>query len=401
LKDILFSERNQLITYILIIFSAPFIMCKYYLQNLIGSISESHFEIVGHSIKIVPLLFFVFLLFIIIVSLKRINYFRLLSFAFILVVIYIGQNISDFYMGHSLHDIQNNWHYIAYTLFSYLMYRYLSSKKVVPAKIISYTFIAAVIISTSDEAFQLNMTNRVFDLGDIGKDILGSVIGLILIFFIIENGSIIRNGWHFRQKKISDYPKNPLSLLFLELVLTLIFLSISSILTEKAFRFNAIIISLAFFVLFFIVFHLSIYKSVRVFLMGLVVVQLVSFAVFSRKDIVYNDKSIVIYKGIPIPYFDVMFFENGTFRLVDKKSFFQYVDLYTIKKYATSILLLGSGENGEGGNGLAKKEKMQFIVNKETKNMLQVIILKNSEAVTLYNNLKKQNKKVTFIFHHE
>ena len=376
-------------------------MCKYYLQNLIGNISESHFEVMGHIIKIVPLLFLTFLLFIIIISLKRINYFRLLSFTFIALVIYLGQNISDFYIGQSIYDIQNNWHYFAYILFSYLMYRYLNSKKVVPAKIILFTFFAAMIISTSDEMFQLHMTNRVFDLGDIGKDILGSVIGLILIFFIIENGNIIRNGWHFRQKKISDYLKNPLSLLFLELVFTIIFLSFSSILTDKPVRFNAIIISLTFFVLFFIVFHLSVYKSVRSILFGLVVIQLVSFAVFSRKDIIYNAKNIVIYKGIPIPYFDVMFFENGSFRLVDKKSFFRYVDLYTINKYTTAILLLGSGENGKGGNGLAKKEKMQFAVNKETKDIIQIIILKNREAVTLYNNLKKQNKKVAFILHHE
>ena len=376
-------------------------MCKYYLQNLIGNISESHFEVMGHIIKIVPLLFLTFLLFIIIISLKRINYFRLLSFTFIALVIYLGQNISDFYIGQSIYDIQNNWHYFAYILFSYLMYRYLNSKKVVPAKIILFTFFAAMIISTSDEMFQLHMTNRVFDLGDIGKDILGSVIGLILIFFIIENGNIIRNGWHFRQKKISDYLKNPLSLLFLELVFTIIFLSFSSILTDKPVRFNAIIISLTFFVLFFIVFHLSVYKSVRSILFGLVVIQLVSFAVFSRKDIIYNAKNIVIYKGIPIPYFDVMFFENGSFRLVDKKSFFRYVDLYTINKYTTAILLLGSGENGKGGNGLAKKEKMQFAVNKETKDIMQIIILKNSEAVTLYNNLKKKNKKVAFILHHE
>ena len=401
LKDILFSERNQLITYILIIFSAPFIMCKYYLQNLIGTISESDFEVMGHIIKIIPLLFLIFLFFIIIISLKRINYFRLLSFTFILLVIYLGQNISDFYLGHSLYDIQNNWHYIAYSLFSYLMYRYLKSKEVTPAKIILFIFLTAMIISTSDEAFQLQMTNRVFDLGDIGKDILGSVIGLIMIFFIIENGKIIQNGWHFRQKRISDYFKNPLSLLFLELVFTIIFLSISSILTEKPVRFNAVIITLIFYILFFVTFHLSVYKSVRLILSGLVVIQLVSFAVFCRKDIVYNAKNIVIYKGIPIPYFDVMFFENGTFRLVDKKSFFQYVDLHTIQKYANAVLLLGSGENGKGGNGLAKKEKMQFSVNKETKDIMQVVILKNSEAVTLYNNLKKQNKKVTFILHHE
>ena len=245
------------------------------------------------------------------------------------------------------------------------------------------------------------MTNRVFDLGDIAKDILGAVIGLILIFLVIENGKIIHNGWNFRQKKISDYFKNPLSLLFLELVFTIIFLSFSSLLTEKFVRLNSVIISFIFFGIFFIIFHLSAYKIVKFFLLALVVIQLISYGIFCRKDIVYNAQNIIIYKGIPIPYFDVMFFENGTFRLVDKKSFFQYVDLIIIKSFTNDILLLGSGETGKGGNGLAKKEKMQFIVNKVKKKMMQVLILKNREAVTMYNNLKKQNKKVVFILHHE
>lgn len=376
-------------------------MCKYYLQPLIGDISELAFKVLGCNIKIVPLCFIIFLIFIIFISIKHINKFRILSAIFIFFIILIGQYISDFYLGNPIYDIQNNWHYIAYTLFSYLMYRYLSYKKITPAKIIFYTFLAATIISTSDEFFQLNMTNRVFDLSDIAKDILGSVIGLILIFFIIENGNIIRNGWHFRQKKISDYLKNPLSLLFLELVFTFIFLSFSSILTDKSVRFNAIIISLAFFVLFFIVFHLSTYKIVKFFLLILIIIQLISYGIFCKKNIVYNAHNIIIYKGIPIPYFDVLFFDNGLFRLVDKKSFFRYVDLIRLKYFTNDILLLGSGETGKGGNGFAKKEKMQFTVNKEKKKMMQVLILKNRDAVTIYNNLKKQNKKVVFVLHHE
>jgi hypothetical protein len=87
--------------------------------------------------------------------------------------------------------------------------------------------------------------------------------------------------------------------------------------------------------------------------------------------------------------------------LVDKKDFFQYVDLYTINKHTSDILILASGETGKGGNGLAKKEKMQFTVNKNTKNIMQIMILRNRDAVTLFNNLKKQKKKVTMVLHHE
>ncbi|MBL7149719.1 MAG: VanZ family protein [Candidatus Cloacimonetes bacterium] len=264
-------------------------------------------------------------------------------------------------MGNPIYDIQNNWHYIAYTLLSYLIYRYLNSKKIVPAKIIFYTFLAATIISTSDEFFQLNMTNRVFDLSDIAKDILGSVIGLILIFFIIENGNIIRNGWHFRQNKISDYLKNPLSLLFLELVFAIIFLSFTSILTDKPLRFNAVIISLTFFVLFFIVFHLSTYKIVKFFLLILIIIQLISYGIFCKKNIIYNAHNIIIYKGIPIPYFDVMFFENGLFRLVDKKSFFRYVDLIRLKYFTNDILLLEVEKPEKAAMDLLKKRKCNLL----------------------------------------
>ena len=96
-----------------------------------------------------------------------------------------------------------------------------------------------------------------------------------------------------------------------------------------------------------------------------------------------------------------MFFENGFFRLVDKKTYFQLPDLIRLKSYSNDILLLSSGETGKGGGGLSKKEKMQFIVNEVKQKPLQVLILKNKEAVLIYNKLKEQNKRVVFVLHHE
>ncbi len=401
LKEFLFSRRNQLIVYILIIFIAPFIMCKYYLQPTIAKISELSFHLDGFEIKTIPAISGVLLLIILCLIIKRINLFQILSMLFILLIIAIGQYVSDFYMGNPFYDIQSNWHYVAYTIFSYLMYRYLSYSKIVPAKIILYTYITAMLISTADEFFQLSMTNRVFDPGDIAKDILGAVIGLILIFFVIENGKMIQNGWNFRQKKFSGYFKNPSSLLLLELILTIIFLCFSSVLTEKNVRINAVFISVAVFGIVSLLFHFFKYKVVKFILLFLVICQLVSFGIFCRKNIIYNSQSLTIYKGIPIPYFDVMFFENGFFRLVDKKTFFQLPDLVRIKSYTNDILLLGSGETGKGGGGLAKKEEMQFIVNEVKQKPLQVLILKNKEAFLMFNKLKEQNKRVVFILHHE
>ena len=401
MKEILFSRRNQLLIYISVIFIAPFIMCKYYLQPLIGNISNLDFNLFNYNIKIVPIIIFISILLILLFTFKHINRIRILSAIFILSIILLAQYIADFYLGNPFYDIQNNWHYVAYSIFSYLMYRYLQSKEIAPARIIIHTFFAALLISTSDEFFQLNMTNRVFDLGDIAKDVLGAIIGLIFIFFIIENGKIIRNGWYLRQRKLSGYFQHPLSILFMELIFTLIFLCISSILTNTDFMIQSILISIFVFFIIMLIFHFSKYKFIKYILSGLILLQLISFGIFYKKNIIFNSQNLIIYKGIPIPYFDLIIFENGFFRLADKKSTFYYVDRNKIYGFTNNILLIGSGETGKGGGGFPKNEKMQFATNTVKHNIIQILKLKNDNAVKIFNNLTKQNKKVVFILHHE
>ena len=401
MKEILFSRRNQLIIYISVIFIAPFITCKYYLQPLIGNISQLGFNLFHYNIKTIPTTISIFILLILLFTFKHINRIRILSALFILSIILLAHYVADFYMGSTVYDIQNNWHYVAYAIFSYLMYCYLQSKEMAPARIIIYTFFAALVISTSDEFFQLNMTNRVFDLGDIAKDVLGSVIGLIFIFFIIENGKIIHNGWHFRQRKLSGYFLNPLSILFLELIFTLIFLCISSILTNKDFMIQSIFISIFVFIFIMFIFHFSKYKFIKYILSGLILLQLISFGIFYKKNITFNSQNLIIYKGILIPYFDIIIFENGFFRLADKKSAFNYVDLNKIYGFTNNILLIGSGETGKGGGGFQKNEKMQFATNTVKHKVIQILRLKNDNAVKMFNNLKRHNKKVVFILHYE
>lgn len=401
MEDILFSRRNQLVAYILIIFFAPFIMCRYYLQSLIGEISSLEISLLSIDIKLIPVIAFLFLLFIIFINRKNFNKLRILTCLFILLILYLAQSISDFYMIHSFYDIQNNWHYIAYAGFSYLMYRYLQYRKLEPAKIIKITFIAAALISSSDEFFQLNMTNRVFDIGDIAKDVLGAVLGLIIIFFILENGKIVNNGWKIRQKKLSNYLRNPLSVLFLIFMFAIIFLCISSTLTDQKYILQTLLISIFVFFIFILILQLSRYKICRIILLALIILQLISFGIFYSKNVTFSSSHITIYKGIPIPYFDIMIFENGLFRLVDKKTSFNYVDLKKIYSFTSNILLIGKGETGKGGLGFPKDEKMQFVPNDSKLNVTQVLNLRNNNAIKIFNNLKKQQKKVVFILHHE
>ncbi|MCD6176907.1 MAG: hypothetical protein J7K29_03610, partial [Candidatus Cloacimonetes bacterium] len=122
---------------------------------------------------------------------------------------------------------------------------------------------------------------------------------------------------------------------------------------------------------------------------------------YYNSNIVYNRKGMIVYKGIPIPYFDIMIFPDGTFRLVDKKIYFNQKDkVNRIFKYANDILLIGSGENGEGGMGFIDEQReTQFIFNSQKKLPLQVIVLKTPNACKEFNLLKNKGYDVMFIIH--
>ena len=122
---------------------------------------------------------------------------------------------------------------------------------------------------------------------------------------------------------------------------------------------------------------------------------------YNNSNIVYNKKGIVVYKGIPIPYFDIMIFPNGTFRLVDKKIYFNQKDKFNrIYMHANDILLIGSGKDGKGGKGfIDEKRETQFVFNPIKKLPLQVIVLKTPEACEEFNLLKSKGYDVMFIIH--
>ncbi len=81
--------------------------------------------------------------------------------------------------------------------------------------------------------------------------------------------------------------------------------------------------SIGVFLIFFLVFHNSqkkVYRNIFISIaIILVAFQSFFFIKYYNGNIIYNTKGLIVYKGIPIPYFDIMIYPNGTFRLVDKK----------------------------------------------------------------------------------
>jgi len=108
---------------------------------------------------------------------------------------------------------------------------------------------------------------------------------------------------------------------------------------------------------------------------------------------------MVVYRGVPIPYFDFMIFENGCFRPVDKKAYFNHPDINFFFTKASNILLIGSGQEAIPRMGFREDLTSQFIYNEVTGEPLQVIILPTEEACGVFNRLKREKKKVVFIVH--
>ncbi|MCD4818418.1 MAG: VanZ family protein [Candidatus Cloacimonetes bacterium] len=398
-----YSPLINMILYALLLIATPFLLLQNYLQTSIGKLSELFFEVSGFKIPYVVVFALMLAIVLIIKNLKHLTRYRIISILITFFLIFIGQKLSDFYFNHKFYELQYNWHYFAYGIFSFIAYRYFKSKNKPNAMIIFLTFISAISISTFDEFIQIYISNRIFDIGDIGKDVWGTIIGMFFIFFVINEGEIIKHGWKLREKKIKDYFNNSFSILFLGTILTLILLFTSSILTDMEYLTLAIIISIGIFFIFFLIFHLSqrnFFK--RIFIVVAIfyfLVQGVFFLKYHNNNIIRNSYGITVYKGIPLLFFDIMIYENGFFRLVDKKHFFNKRDINTICNYTNDILLIGSGQYGKGGNGFPEKMITQFIFNSVNMKPLQVIILDTPEACKKYNQLKKEGYNVLFIIH--
>ena len=187
------------------------------------------------------------------------------------------------------------------------------------------------------------------------------------------------------------------------MIFSFLLLAIGSILTDMQYLWIATTISIGLFFLIFFLIHFSQKKLWRIvficFFSILIVAQSISFIVYHDENIVFNTYGLTVYKGIPIPFFDILIHPNRSFRLIDKKHSFNIRDKNMLNTLAQDILLIGSGSEGLGGKGFPEDVKTQFQYNPVTNRGLQIIILKTPEAVKIFNRLKSERKNVLFIIH--
>jgi VanZ family protein len=400
---IIFKPATHQILYTLLLIATPFLLLQNYLQAFVGEASALTYSLGGMDIPVSLTIAMAIIGVILCFSYKKLNRFRAISWLIVIVLFWIGQNSTDYYFNHKFYELQFNWHYFAYAIFAFINYRALSLKKSSPQKIIKLTFVAALGASTLDELIQVPLSNRIFDLGDISKDIWGAMIGLFIIYFILENGGIVRNGWKLRQRAITEYTKNPFSLLIILFILSYIFMVISSLLTETTFILTAVLITLLLFGTVFMIIHLTQFKLWRNLILAfsalLFIIQAYSFGKHFNDNIVSTSKNILNYKGIPIIYFDVLIYPDGLFRLVDKKTEFNQRDQQTIIQKCENIIVFGTGMEGDGGKGFPFSEEIQFIFKELNMKGVQIILQNNKEACKTFNRIKKEGKRPALVYH--
>lgn len=401
-KEVL-SPKLNLLLYSLLLILFPLLLLQNFMQEIIGTLSSLTFGFMGievpYIVAIALLIFTVFL----VAAKKTLNKRQLISWAIALFLWFLGQQITDYYLNNSFYDLQNNWHYLAYGLFAFIAYNSLSKNQKSTSSLILNIFIWAFIISAFDETLQIFLSNRVFDISDIAKDLLGTIAGIIVIFIGYKNPEIIKNGWKIRENKIKDYFNNPLSTIVFLGIFTFILLFVSSNLTDSKYVMHILLITLLLFLVIFLLVHNTRTKKGRwMVALGFAIlfaIQVFSFIKNYNNNITYHKSGITLYKGIPLLYFDVMIFENGSFRYVDKKTTFNNADISFFNEKASNILLIGSEENNKDRLGFPMAITSQFIYNLKQKKPVQVIILPSSQACKVYNRLKNEGKAVTFIIH--
>ena len=397
------STRLDLILYSMLLVATPMVMIRNSLQQAITSLSGLSFTVVGVTLPLVLSIIVFAGLAVLIWKFRSVTWRHVLAAAIVLLMDAVAQQFADFYSDQRFYDLQQNWHYVAYGFFAVVVYRDLAPRGVPLHRIIILTIGLAFAMSTFDEWFQRYINTRVFDISDIAKDGYGAVAGTVVLALCSRRWPEFLSDRRLRFPRLRDYFRHAFSALVLLGTFSFLLMNTAALLSDREYFFTAVLLAVAVFLLFWMILHLSQFTVPRYLMLGLLVAGIVTQGYFYLRhrhdDIVYHRFGLTVYKGIPIPYFDVLIRSDGSFRLVDKKHNFLFADHRFFFRQKPDILLIGSGEYGQGGNGFPTRRLSQFMYNIERGGGVQVVILKTPEACKMFNRLTKESKNVLFVLH--
>ncbi|HNQ22990.1 MAG TPA: VanZ family protein [Phycisphaerae bacterium] len=400
----IYSTRVHLVLYSFLLVATPFLMLRRFLQEAIGKLSVLSVDAFGVRVPIIPVVGAVVVTVGLVLLRRQITWGRVIVAGVVLLMNFAAQQVNDYYFDHNFYDLQQNWHYMAYAVFAYMMYRDLAPRGYPLHRIMLITFVVAASFSTFDESFQLKMSGRAFEMGDVAKDVYGCLMGMLVVYSGPNRAGVLwRVGRKLRHEKLRDYFRDPRSLVLLMFVVAFLVLLFSSLLSNIAYAGLVLVLGLSGSAVLFVLLHVTRYAAVRYALLALLVVAggVQGWSLWKYRDDpnVYARPGLIFYRGVAVPFFDVLIFPDGSWRPVDKKATFMARDRQFFLKREPDIVLVGSGSAGQGGRGFPEPGVSQFLYNPYTRRGTQVIILPNAAAFREYRRLREEGKSVLFVIH--
>ena len=394
----------QYVLFTILVVMTPFVVVTKFLQGAVYNLSHMSFSLFGIQLPFIGTAAIALIIAIIIWQRKYITRRSAAAILVIIAMIALSQWVQDLYGGMSVYDLQKNWHYAAYGAYVFVFFRAFNRQGVPLQRMIVYSYFSAIGLSIFDETFQLFLSDRIFDVSDIAKDSWGTIVGLILVLFVSQTyGTIDFKSHTAWKRRPRDYFNDPLAALVVCGLLSLVVIMLSPLLTD--FRHITIFIGLVIglYIVVLLIWHFLQFKRFRIAFISLLIIILVtisgSYLKHRNDNFSHNRYGLMVYKGFPVPFFDLMIYPNGLPRLVDKKHFFNNMDRQFMMQQEPDILIIGIGFHGKGGNGFKVKEGPYFVYNRYTNNGTQIIILPTPRACEEFNRLKTENKNVLFIIH--
>ncbi|MDP2360391.1 MAG: VanZ family protein [bacterium] len=389
--------------YALLLVLTPFLLLRNYLQGAIGEFSRFRVDLFGQPLLLVPLLAALLAAVGLWLARRRLNRRTLPVLLLVGLLWAAGQQVSDYYFGHTATDLQHNWHTIAYGIFALLFWRAAQRRGLSAERIIVPGLATALALSAMDEGVQVIISTRIFDVGDIGKDGWGAAIGLSAVTLHEAWPALRREGFRLARPRLRDYRCAAFPQLVYALLFAFIFLSVGSLFTDAAYVGYVLAISAGAFIALFLLVHLLGKPGWRWAALGLMLtlaaLQAWMVARQPRGRVHHVGRHRVVYSGVPVPLADLLIHEDGSFRPIDKKHSFNKRDQQTLVRQTSHILLIGSGMKGRGGQGFPEPFPVQFLPDLEEDRAVQVIVLPTTQAVAVYNRLRDEGRRVTFVVH--
>jgi VanZ family protein len=382
----------HLTTYACLLVATPFLMLRNYLQPAIGRLSRATIALSSMEIPLIPLVALPLGLFALWLVWKRWGKRALLLTGFVLAAWLSAQQVADYYFNHHWYELQHNWHYLAYLLYSLLYWRASESLGLATGKRFAAGLALALLISFGDELIQIYISSRVFDVSDIAKDVWGAATGL----------SVIQLNGHLTAQDEGKSPAGLPRLIARAMLPAWIFLCCTSWISDPALASTALGIGFLFALLALLLIEvLRRLRPVLSFgLTGLLAAGLIAlFIGGADSPTVFKRDGLVMYHGLPLAGFDYLVHPDGRFRPVDKKHAFNTRDFSRLLDLGEDILLLGTGSQGKGGIGLPEDAKVQFVKHAREERGIQVIALPTPLACQVFDRLKEEGMATAFVIH--